>query len=82
VQLKTFVNWAGWIAAALILVAYALISFGKLQPRAKIYQYMNILGAVGFIINCAWNGAWPSVGLNVVWLCIGVYALMRHRIPG
>jgi hypothetical protein len=39
---------------------------------------MNIAGAAGFIINCAWNNAWPSVALNVAWLLIGFYALRRN----
>jgi hypothetical protein len=79
VTLKTFVAWSGWLAALLILGAYSLLSFGKIQARSKIYQWMNIVGAVGFIINCAWNSAWPSVALNVVWVAIGVYALRRNR---
>jgi hypothetical protein len=77
--MKTFIDWAGWIAAAVILGAYALISSGKLQPRSALYQWMNLAGAIGFIINCSWNGAWPSVALNVVWLGIAVYALRRNR---
>ena len=36
---------------------------------------MNIIGAAGFIINCAYNNAWPSVALNVVWMGIAIYAL-------
>jgi hypothetical protein len=67
------------MAALLILGAYSLLSFGKIQARSSIYQWMNILGAVGFIINCAWNAAWPSVALNVVWVGIGTYALRRNR---
>jgi hypothetical protein len=77
--LKTFIAWSGWIAALLILGAYSLLSFGKIQPRSAVYQWMNIVGAVGFIINCAWNAAWPSVALNVVWVGIGIYALRRNR---
>jgi hypothetical protein len=76
--MKTFIDLSGWVATVLILAAYGLLSFGKLQPRSWVYQIMNIIGAVGFIINCAWNGAWPSVALNVVWLGIGFYAL-RHN---
>jgi hypothetical protein len=76
--MKTFIDVSGWVATVLILAAYGLLSFGKLQPRSWVYQIMNIVGAVGFIINCAWNGAWPSVALNVVWLGIGFYAL-RHN---
>ena len=78
--MKTFIDVAGWTAAVLILGAYGLISSGKIVARSSVYQWMNIVGALGFIINCSWNGAWPSVGLNVAWLGIGVYALLRNRM--
>ncbi len=78
-QLKTFIECAGWLAAALILGAYGLITTGKLQARSALYQWMNIVGAVGFIVNSGWNGAWPSAWLNVVWLAIGFYGLKRCR---
>jgi hypothetical protein len=76
--LKTFIEVSGWTAALLILGSYSLLSFGKIQARSPIYQWMNIAGALGFIINCTWNGAWPSVALNVVWLGIAFYALRRN----
>jgi len=77
--LKTFIHLSRWVAALLILGSYGLLSFGKIQARSPIYQLMNILGALGFIVNCVWNGAWPSVALNVVWVGIGAYALRRNR---
>ncbi len=76
--LKTFVEIAGWSAAALILGSYALLSFGRIQARSPVYQWMNISGALGFIVNCTAKGAWPSVALNVVWMGIAVYALRRN----
>ena len=76
--LQTFVSIAGWLAALLILGAYSLLSFGKILPSSWVYQVMNIVGAAGFIINCAYNNAWPSVALNVVWMGIAVYALRRN----
>jgi hypothetical protein len=80
--LKTFIDVAGWTAALLILGAYGLLSFGRIQARSHVYQAMNIAGALGFIINCAWNNAWPSVALNVAWLLIAFYALRRNfRAP-
>jgi hypothetical protein len=77
--LKTFVELSGWTAALLILGGYGLLSFGKIQARSALYQWMNIIGALGFIINCTWNGAWPSVALNAVWMGIAFYALRRNR---
>jgi hypothetical protein len=76
--LQTFISIAGWLAALLILGAYSLLSFGKALPSSWVYQVMNIVGAAGFIINCAYNNAWPSVALNVVWMGIAVYALRRN----
>jgi hypothetical protein len=78
VAFTTFVSIAGWSAAVLILAAYSLLSLGKIQARSSMYQAMNIIGAAGFVINCAYNNAWPSVALNVVWMAIGIYALLRN----
>ncbi len=71
----------GWVAALLILAAYALLTAGKLFADSRAYQWMNVLGAAGFIVNSGWNGALPSAALNVVWAGIGLAALWRiaHR---
>jgi hypothetical protein len=76
--LKTFIDLCGWMAVLLILGSYGLLSFGKISGRSQIYQWMNILGALGFVINCSWKGAWPSVALNMAWMAIAVYALRRN----
>jgi hypothetical protein len=67
----------GWAAALLILAAYALLTAGRLQANSRAYQWMNVLGAAGFIVNSGWNGAIPSAALNVVWAGIGLTALWR-----
>ena len=74
-----FIETVGWLAALLILLAYALISAGKIEARSVAYQLLNIFGAAGFIVNSGWNGAIPSAALNVVWLGIGVFTLLRAR---
>ena len=76
--LKTFIEVSGWVAALLILGSYGMLSIGRMQARSALYQWMNVIGALGFIINCSWNGAWPSVALNVVWMGIACYALRRN----
>lgn len=74
-----FIEIVGWAGAALILAAYALLSIGKLRAQTPLYQWMNIFGAAGFVINSGWNGAYPSAALNVIWIGIGTYALLKHR---
>jgi hypothetical protein len=77
--MNVWIEAIGWSGALLILAAYGLISASKLEVRSARYQLMNILGAAGFIVNSGWNGALPSAALNVVWLCIGLCALLRRR---
>ncbi len=77
--MKTAIEIVGWAGAALILGAYALISAGKLRADTVTYHLMNILGAAGFVINSGANGAIPSAAMNVIWIGIGVYALVQMR---
>ena len=67
----------GWIGGTLILAGYFLLTNGKLDAKSPIYQWLNVVGALGFIANSSWNGAWPSAALNVIWVGIGVVALIR-----
>ncbi len=71
------VEIAGWTGAGLILLAYLLLSMGKVTGQSPLYQGMNIVGAAGFIINGWWHGALPSAVLNVIWMMIGGVALWR-----
>jgi hypothetical protein len=77
--MKLAIEVIGWSGAALLLGAYALLSAGRLKAESTTYQLMNILGAIGFIVNSGWNGALPSAAMNVVWLGIGLYALRQQR---
>ena len=67
----------GWAGALLILAAYLLLSMGKLTGHSPAYQWMNVVGAAGFVVNGWANGALPSATLNVVWMGIGLFALWR-----
>jgi len=71
------VEVAGWAGAALILLAYLLLSAGRLTGQSLSYQGMNIVGAIGFVINGWWHRAVPSAALNVLWLLIGAIASWR-----
>ena len=71
------VEVAGWTGASLILLAYLLITAGKLTGQSAVYQWMNVVGAAGFIVNGWWHGAIPSAVLNVIWMLIGAVALLR-----
>jgi hypothetical protein len=71
------VEVAGWTGALLILLGYLLISAGKLTGQSPAYQWMNIIGAAGFVINGWWHRAIPSTALNVIWMGIGAVTLWK-----
>jgi hypothetical protein len=74
---EILIEVAGWTGAAMILLAYLLISMGKLTGQSAMYQWMNVVGAAGFVVNGWWHRALPSASLNVVWALIGAFALWR-----
>lgn len=74
---KLLVDIAGWAAALLILGAYALLTAGKVDAKSPLYQSMNVLGAICFVVNLTFLKAWPAAMLNVVWAGIGLVALIR-----
>jgi hypothetical protein len=76
-MLNLLIEATGWIAAGLILLAYAMLSTGRIAARSRLYQGLNLFGALGFIVNSGWNGAIPSAALNVIWMAVGCYALWR-----
>lgn len=65
----------GWAAAALLLSAYVLLTMGKITSASKKYQWLNVLAGAGLIVNSGWNGAYPSVFINVVWMAVGLYGV-------
>lgn len=75
--IQVAVEVAGWIGAALILFAYLLVTIGRLTGQSLAFQWMNLLGAAGFIVNGWWHRALPSTALNVVWMLIAAVALWR-----
>jgi hypothetical protein len=82
-EITTFVIEAvGWLGAMLVLGAYILLVLERVDSRSPRYQWMNVIGSAGFIVNSGWNGAIPSATLNTIWLGMGLYALAKIRRGG
>ncbi len=71
------VNVVGWLGMALLIGAYALVSTGRVEGTGRVYQAMNLFGALFLVVNSAYYRAWPSAGLNVVWIGIGIAWFVR-----
>ena len=73
------VDVAGWIGVVALLVAYGLVSTKRIEGDSVVYQMLNLVGAGLLIANSFYYGAYPSVGINVIWIGIAVYALWRRQ---
>ena len=77
--METFVNIVGWFGAALLLIAYALVSTKRLEGTSYTFQLLNVMGGIMLASNSAYHGALPSVVVNFVWIVIGIAAIVNRR---
>lgn len=59
----------GWAGAVMVVGAYVLVT---LRGTSVLYHVLNLLGALGLLVNALHHGAIPSSTVNVVWAFIAV----------
>lgn len=77
--MAVIVELLGWTGAAAVLCAYLLAARGVWPATGAASATANVVGASLLAINGLYHGALPSVGLNLVWMCVGVLTLLRVR---
>lgn len=65
----------GWVGGLFVLVAYALLTSGRMMADSPLFQCLNLVGAAGLVVNGLGNHAYPSVAVNLVWSGIGGVSL-------
>ncbi len=66
----------GWIGAFLLLLAYGMVSFKKVEADSFVYQGLNVAASILLAINTIYHGAFPSSFVNIVWTIIAVFAIL------
>ncbi len=67
----------GWLGSVAVIAAYALISSNKVGSRSRLYQVLNLFGSICLVVNTAYYHAFPSTVVNLVWLAIAAFTLVR-----
>ena len=75
--MKLALDICGWIGSIMIVTGFFLVSNGKVEAKTNTFQIINIFGAACIGLNAYYYGALPSVGLNAVWVLIGVAAMIK-----
>lgn len=66
----------GWTGTFSYLLAYLLLSIGKLKANQLAYHILNIIGAVGLTANAVYYADLPNVVVNLAWGCIALVAII------
>ena len=78
--MKKYSQSIGWCGTILVLLAYALLSFGILLPHSFWYQLLNLIGAIGIVIDTYYKKDYPPEILNIIWMCIALITLISSFI--
>lgn len=68
-------EFLGWLGMALLLAAYAAVSFDLVARDAPLYIGVNVVGAALVAVICAAKRAWPAFALEAAWIVISVPSL-------
>ncbi|ORB31022.1 CBU_0592 family membrane protein [Mycolicibacterium parafortuitum] len=71
----------GWVGTVGTLLAYLMVSRGRLQANSRRYAALNILGGVLGGSASALYGAWPSAVSNFIWAAVGLMTVVS-RVTG
>lgn len=77
--MNVLIEIVGWAGMILIVLAYYLISHKDIKGSSRMYQLMNLFGAIFIGINVYYNRAWSSFALQCVWAGIAILSLMKTK---
>jgi hypothetical protein len=75
-----FASTVGWTGTVLLLLAYGLVSTGRLSGNGAAFQLLNVAGSAGLGIAAVAGGVWSAATLNALWVAIGLWVLVRLAV--
>lgn len=74
----TYTDWIGSIGVTILLAAFFLNLFGKLNKEAPLYAWLNILGAGLACYASVLLDYKPFIILEATWLLVSVAGMVRY----
>jgi hypothetical protein len=69
----------GWVGAAALLLAYAMVSSRKLEGQSAAFQLLNVGGSLLLAANTIFYGSYPSTFVNLIWAAIAVFSIATRK---
>lgn len=73
-----WIQIVGWLGTTLALLAYFLVSRNYVDGQSPVFQWMNLLGAIGLFIYAFTEGSWPFVVIEICWGGVALFTLVRR----
>ena len=75
----------GWLGMIIVLIAYLLLSIGKIK-NGVLYQTLNLIAAILMAIGLFPKNSWFAFALQVAWAIISIISLINltrkpHKKP-
>jgi len=77
-QEKSLIEAIGWAGVIFYVFSYFLLSTGKLKANSYLFHVLNVLGAIGLIIDSGYEDDRPNLAVNSIWLLIGLFAMGKR----
>jgi len=77
--MSLIVDTLGWMGAAMLILAYGLISWERVSAQSKLYQWLNIAGSALILLNSVYFRALPSAATNLFWIAVGLSVVARTQ---
>lgn len=75
---NNYLQIIGWLGMVMILSAYFLMTFSFIESQSTIYQVLNVVGALGIVIETCSKKDYQPMVLNIVWIGIALVAIIRN----
>jgi hypothetical protein len=69
----------GWAGAAALLLAYAMVSSGKVEGNSTAYQFLNVVGSLLLAANTIVYRAYPSSFVYLIWMGIAIFFIATRK---
>lgn len=75
--METIIEIISWSGALILILAYYLLSTGKLKVTHILYHVMNLIGSLIFMIFSMYKLANASVFINSVFCVIAIISIWK-----
>lgn len=70
-------NPVGLVGVAVILIAYFLLSTGRMSANSFIFQFSNFIGAWLILFSLYFHWNLSSVVIEIAWIAISILGMCR-----